>query len=70
MGAALTAAGATLMARRTDGSAPEKPHEGEEEGEQNGLPAAPDWNGQGLCTLVVYACIKVGAESEAADYAG
>lgn len=26
--------------------------------------------GMGLCTLVVYACIKVGAESEAADYAG
>lgn len=47
MGAALTAAGATLMARRPDGSAPEKPHEGEEEGEQNGLPAAPDWNGHG-----------------------
>lgn len=47
MGAALTAAGATLMARRPDGSAPEKLHEGEEEGEQNGLPAAPDWNGHG-----------------------
>ena len=47
MGAALTAAGATLMARRPDGFAPEKPHEGEEEGEQNDLPAAPDWNGHG-----------------------
>lgn len=33
VGAALTAAGAALMARRPDGSAPEKPHEGEEEGE-------------------------------------
>ena len=32
-GAALTAAGAALMARRPDGSAPEEPHEGEEEGE-------------------------------------
>lgn len=33
VGAALTAAGAALMARRPDGPAPEKPHEGEEEGE-------------------------------------
>ena len=32
-GAALTAACAALMARRPDGPAPEKPHEGEEEGE-------------------------------------
>ena len=32
VGAALTAAGAALMARRPDGPAPEKPHEGEEEG--------------------------------------
>lgn len=33
VGAALTAAGAALMARRPDEPAPEKPHEGEEEGE-------------------------------------
>ena len=33
VGAALMAAGAALMARRPDGPAPEKPHEGEEEGE-------------------------------------
>lgn len=33
VGAALTAAGAALMARRPDGPAPQEPHEGEEEGE-------------------------------------
>ena len=33
VGAALTAAGAALMARRPDGPAPEKPYESEEEGE-------------------------------------
>lgn len=33
VGAALTAGGAALMARRPDGPAPEKPHESEEEGE-------------------------------------
>lgn len=33
VGAALTAAGAALMARRPDGSASEKSYEGEEEGE-------------------------------------
>lgn len=70
MGAALTVAGATLMARRPDGSAPEKLHEGEEEGEQNAFLLHLIGMGMGLCTLVVYACIKVGAESEAADYAG
>lgn len=55
---------------RPDGSAPEKPHEGEEEGEQNAFLLHLIGMGMGLCTLVVYACIKVGAESEAADYAG
>lgn len=33
VGAALTAVGGALMARRPDGPAPEKPHESEEEGE-------------------------------------
>ena len=67
MGAGRRQGGAVLMARRPDGLAPEKPYEGEKQGEKMAFLLHLIGMGMGLCTLVAYACIKVGAESEAVD---